>query len=78
MITPAEYHLVQKIIDGGYRALALKTHPDVGGRGAEMGALTIARDHLKRMAKAEVGREAKTPTGDHGRTERTMRADETV
>jgi hypothetical protein len=41
-------YLEMKIIDAGYRALAAKLHPDIGGTGEAMARLTAARDELRR------------------------------
>lgn len=40
----------QQIINAGYRAMAAKAHPDVGGSAADMQVLNAAKDHLKKMA----------------------------
>ena len=37
----------QAIIDTGYRSLAAKAHPDVGGDPADMVRLNVARDWLR-------------------------------
>jgi hypothetical protein len=46
-------YLEMKIIDAGYRALAAKLHPDIGGTGEAMARLTAARDEL-RFVKTEL------------------------
>jgi hypothetical protein len=46
----AQYDLALKIINTGYRSLAAKLHPDVGGSQIEMATLNRARDHLKQFA----------------------------
>jgi hypothetical protein len=39
--------VTQDIIDAGYRAMAAKMHPDVGGSNEEMARLNNARDKLR-------------------------------
>jgi hypothetical protein len=39
----------QAIIDTGYRSLAAKVHPDVGGDPSAMVRLNVARDWLRRF-----------------------------
>ena len=45
-----ERELGQRLVDIGYRALAVKLHPDKGGSLEAMITLNRARDHLKRFA----------------------------
>jgi hypothetical protein len=46
----AQRELGIKIANTGFRELAKKLHPDVGGSHEAMARLTRARDHLKTMA----------------------------
>jgi len=43
--------LLLRLIDAGYRALAIKLHPDKGGSHEEMAQLTRGRDELRRAVK---------------------------
>ncbi len=47
----------QAIIDTGYRSLAAKAHPDVGGDSAEMVRLNVARDWLRGVIRTALPEE---------------------
>jgi len=45
----AERKLCLELVSAGYKALAVKCHPDTGGSLADMTRLNAARDRLRRM-----------------------------
>jgi len=48
---PAERELFRQVMDAGYRQLALRFHPDVGGRAADMRRLIALVEGLREQLK---------------------------
>ena len=46
-IEPSERELFRQVVDAGYRQLALRFHPDVGGRAADMRRLNALVEGLR-------------------------------
>jgi hypothetical protein len=54
---PVDRPTAQAIIDTGYRSLAAKAHPDVGGDPADMVRLNLARDWLRGVLRTALPEE---------------------